>query len=279
MRHQVEKMIRTIGTIGVAFSLIVGSALTVYSAEEMNGDSIGQEIYNEGSSGENTGEAADQDDAGKSDSNASEGGSEEESENALLPVADLSGEQSSLAVHLIYVDEEQKKNVPVVGAQIELFKVADLTTDNGVAKYTLTEEFVSSGIDFEGMTASESMTAAEELNKLIDETGIEPLKIQSSDEQGIIQYTELNPGMYLGRQREPVQISDTKKITIEPVLWMAPMYELSESQNMYVWNYAPQVLPKSGEVEKIPTPTPTFTPTPTVTTTPTKTTKGWNTEI
>ena len=60
-----------------------------------------------------------------------------------------------------------------------------------------------------------------------------------------------------------VKISDTKKITMEPVLWMTPMYVLNETQDMYTWDYYPVVFPKEGEIERIPTPT--FTPTPTLT--------------
>ena len=215
------------------------SALSVYSADDLVGDDVPTS-------------EADTDSVVKNRNNT-----------LLLPVEDLSQDTTSLTVNLTYMDEEQQKTIPVTGATIDLFKVADLVVHNGAAAYVLTSEFESSGIDFEGMTASESLEAAEKLYKIIDSQSLHPFATSVSGSNGLAKFSSLNPGMYLGRQREMVKISETKKITMEPVLWMTPMYVLNETQDMYTWDYYPVVFPKEGEIERIPTPT--FTPTPTLT--------------
>ena len=239
MKHPGIKMIRLIEAICIILTVIVGSALSVYSADDLVGDDVPTS-------------EADTDSVVKNRNNT-----------LLLPVEDLSQDTTSLTVNLTYMDEEQQKTIPVTGATIDLFKVADLVVHNGAAAYVLTSEFESSGIDFEGMTASESLEAAEKLYKIIDSQSLHPFATSVSGSNGLAKFSSLNPGMYLGRQREMVKISETKKITMEPVLWMTPMYVLNETQDMYTWDYYPVVFPKEGEIERIPTPT--FTPTPTLT--------------
>ena len=176
--------------------------------------------------------------------------------NNIIPVEDLNGELASLTVSLVYEDEERQEEIPIEGAVIDLYKVADLTVSNGTAHYVLTKDFEASGISFEWMTASQSLKAARELDQLIEEKGISPTKTGVVDDKGIAAFAELDPGMYLGRQRDLVQISDGVKTTMEPVLWMTPMYELSAAGDRYQWNYHPEVLPKEGEIDITPTETP-----------------------
>ena len=279
MRHSGKNVTRVCAAISIALTVMAGTALSVYSSDDVMSDISSEALYESSAEGETAG--ADYDSLlGNSDGdvaqnnqhadNSANGGAGTSSGNGnfLLPAEDLSQSTTSLNVDLIYVDEEQKKNIPVVGAVIDLYKVADLIVDNGAVHYILTDEFSSTGILFEGMTASESLTAAETLNSIVTANGFKPYASVASDSQGTAAFSSLDPGMYLGRQREMVQISDTKKLTIEPVLWMTPMYELNETQDMYTWNYSPTVLPKEGEIERIPTPTATSTPTPTPT--PTK---------
>ena len=247
MRLTKNKFIHIIVSLCVGLTLTAGSALSVYAAD----NSITDESVSAAS-----------DESTASDSSSGK---------PLLPVEDLSQETSMLTVNLVYVDEALEQDVPVEGAVIDLYKVADLVTENGAAYYNLTEAFASSGLDFEGMTASESLEAAEILNQMIDTNSISITVTGTTNEHGYLVFSDLTPGMYLGRQREFVRISETKKITMEPVLWMTPMYILNETQDAYVWDYEPEVLPKEGEIERIPTVTPTITVTPTVTVTPTAT--------
>lgn len=259
MKNTVKYMLRLLWITCIGISLLAGTAMSVFAAENMQGDdSIS------GLSGDSAIEDLADSPAGTENGDTSSDRSTGKS-NPLLPVEDLSGELASLKVHLVYVDEEIKDSVPVTGAVIDLFKVADLVTENGAAHYNLTDAFTSSGIDFEGMTASESLDAAEKLNALINEKSIQPIANVTTNEQGDALFTDLDPGMYLGRQRDLVQISKTKKITMEPVLWMTPMYMPNDTQDAYVWNYSPEVYPKEGEIQKIPTATPTPTPKPTST--------------
>ena len=200
MRHPVIKMMRLIEVICITLAVIIGSALSVYSADDLVGNDVPTS-------------EADTDSVVKNRNNT-----------LLLPVEDLSEDTTSLTVNLTYMDEEQQKTIPVTGATIDLFKVADLVVHNGAAAYVLTSEFESSGIDFEGMTASESLEAAEKLYKIIDSQSLHSFATSVSDSNGLAKFSSLDPGMYLGRQREMVKISDTKKITMEPVLWMTPMF-------------------------------------------------------
>ena len=261
MKNTVKYMLRLLWITCIGISLLAGAAMSVFATENMQGDdSIS------GLSGDSAIEDPADSPAGTENGGTFSGRSTGNS-NPLLPVEDLSGEPSSLKVHLVYMDEEIRDTIPVTGAVIDLFKVADLVTENGAAYYNLTDAFASSEIDFEGMTASESLDAAEKLNALINEKSIQPIANVTTNEQGDALFTDLDPGMYLGRQRDLVQISETKKITMEPVLWMTPMYSLNGTQDAYVWNYSPEVYPKEGEIQRIPTttPTPTSTPVPTVT--------------
>jgi hypothetical protein len=159
-------------------------------------------------------------------------------------------------VSLVYEDEERQEEIPIEGAVIDLYKVADLKVSNGTAHYVLTKDFEPSGISFEWMTASQSLKAARELDQLIEEKGISPTRTGVVDDKGIAAFAELDPGMYLGSQRELVQISDGIRTTMEPVLWMTPMYELNSAGDRYLWNYHPEVLPKEGEIDITPTETP-----------------------
>lgn len=241
MRHPTKNIIRTMGLICLALLLVVGAALSVCAAENNSGE----------------------------ENNISSS----EKKTTLLPVEDLRDEQVILTAILAYDDEEIKETVPVVGAVIDLYKVADLVTEGGAAHYLIVDSFASTGIDFEGMTASESLEAAETINKIILATNPIPFLTATTNEQGYAVFSDLDPGIYLGRQRDLVQISEFKKITMEPVLWMAPMYMLNSTQDGYIWNYTTEVYPKEGELERIPTPTLTPTATPTVTATPTITVK------
>ncbi len=281
MRHSGKKVTRVCAAISIALTVMAGTALSVYSSDDVMSDISSEAVYDSPAEGDTAG--ADYDSlSGNSEVEAAQNNQHADNSavgagissgngNLLLPAEELSQSTTSLNVDLIYVDEEQKKNIPVVGAVIDLYKAADLIVDNGAVHYILTEEFSSSGIVFEGMTASASLTAAEKLNAIVNANGLKPCASVASDSQGTAAFPGLDPGMYLGRQREMVQISDTKKLTIEPVLWMTPMYELNGTQDMYTWNYSPTVLPKEGEIERIPTPTATSTPTPTPTKAPTVT--------
>ena len=49
---------------------------------------------------------------------------------------------------LVYEDEERQEEIPIEGAVIDLYKVADLKVSNGTAHYVLTKDFEPSGISF-----------------------------------------------------------------------------------------------------------------------------------
>lgn len=188
----------------------------------------------------------------------------------LLPSEDLTGELSTLIVHLEYTDDILEKVIPVPGTTIDLYKVADLYVEGGNAQYTLVEPFTSLPIDFENMSASASLEAASKLDAFIATNDIEPALSGATDSDGIYTFAGLTPGIYLGKQRTATDIDGRVKVTMLPVLWLAPMYELNDTRDMYVWNYKCDAYPKESDIESIPTPTPTSTPTPTNTPRPTR---------
>lgn len=187
----------------------------------------------------------------------------------LLPSEDLTGELSTLIVHLEYTDDVLEKVIPVPGTTIDLYKVADLYVEGGNAQYTLVEPFTSLPIDFENMSASASLEAASKLDAFIATNGIEPALSGATDSDGFYTFAGLTPGIYLGKQRTATDIDGRVKVTMLPVLWLAPMYELNDTGDMYGWNYKCDAYPKESDIESIPTPTPTNTPRPTRKPTPT----------
>ena len=182
-------------------------------------------------------------------------------------------EEISIHVQLIYPGEEE--NYPLEGAGIDLYQVAELTVHGGAATYTLTADFADSGVDFTGMTASESMKAAEDLTNIVKQKKITPAASGKADAKGELTFPDLAPGIYLGVQREPVTVGKKYKVTFGESLWLAPMYELKEDESGYEWIYACNVQPKPApEVEKVPPKKTTPPPKKTTPPTPHKTRTG-----
>lgn len=106
------------------------------------------------------------------------------------------GRTGTLSAELSYKNDAGK-DVAIPGVTLEAVKVADLTVINGGSStYTLTSDFAESGIDFEGMTASESNEAAKALKSIVLNKSLTG-QSRVTDEKGQVCFENLEPAMYL----------------------------------------------------------------------------------
>lgn len=156
---------------------------------------------------------------------------------------DLRDEDGTLMVDVTYFDEDLE--VPITGAELTLYKVADLTVSNGYALYRLTEPFSDSGVDLGSMTAARSIEAAGILYDIVTEKKLEGKMVISED--GIVDFGEVSHGMYLIAQTGARdEARDYKRI--DPYLVMAPqpLTDIDETGEND-WEYDVLSIPKMVE--------------------------------
>lgn len=142
--------------------------------------------------------------------------------------------------------------VTIDGAEIAVFKAADLAVEGGSAVYTLTEAYALSGISFGGMTASESENAAEILEGLSGAASGRG----TTDTDGTAVFTGLSAGMYLVTETGKSGTAAGYESFI-PFLVSVP--EAVKSADGNAWNVSVAAEPKTA-VKAIPTATPTPAP-------------------
>ena len=149
---------------------------------------------------------------------------------------------------------------------MRLFRTADLDVkDNGEAAYRSVPAFAGAGVAYDGaMDAEQSMKAAEKL--AASAGGAQPDAEGVTDQNGVLSFADLAPGMYLAVQQGTAETADGR-IVISPALWQVPMPE-RESSGEYRWTYQVEVFPKAGTlhvkpaVQAIAMPTPPGGPVP-----------------
>ncbi len=94
-------------------------------------------------------------------------------------------------------------DTPIDGAEVAVYKVADLQTHGGSADYTLSEEYSSlqktskgKDVTFDGITVTESVQLSEKLADLVNT----PNGTAVTDTQGKCTFNDLEQGMYLVRE-------------------------------------------------------------------------------
>lgn len=186
---------------------------------------------------------------------------------AAEPVSmpDLRDEKGTLTIATKYVDEDKSKDIN--GLELTAYKVAELTVKGGDPRYHLTEDFKDLDINFDGMTAEQSIDAAGMLFKVIYDNKLEGIKAVSKD--GYASFGEVDHGMYLvvqtGASSEAVNYT-----AIEPYLIMAPQplvetgeieepaeasepawdYDVVSIPKMVLGIYEPPVPPEEDEVKE-----------------------------
>lgn len=174
-------------------------------------------------------------------------------ESDLMP--ELTGTSGTLKVTCKYDDNGVVTKID--GVELEVTQVADVSVNNGSVTYSLLSDYQSSGIDFEGMTASESSEAAQTLLKIKEDNGLQGSKAVT-DADGIAGFSDLPYGMYLVSQSGS-QGTATEYESIQPFLVMVPGVD-SDTQT---WIYDVETEPKLSLVKITPPETETETETET----------------
>ncbi len=106
------------------------------------------------------------------------------------------GMAGSLKVTMTCTDPNlETDNVKIMpNVQVKLAQVAGLQVNGGSADYTLLDAYKNTGIKLAGMTASESIAAAEKLAPLAAGTNV---TTAATDSNGVAVFEDLEPGMYL----------------------------------------------------------------------------------
>lgn len=132
---------------------------------------------------------------------------------------------------------------PLAGAGFNLYRVADVTRTGG---YVLTGGFKDCPVELTGLDSTGWMAAANTLYTYVIADKLEPLRTDVTDAQGSLCFDGLETGLYLVRADDlstPVGV-----YSCAPFLVSLPSLDEDD-----VWEYAPQVSPKTtaGEPEDI----------------------------
>lgn len=150
----------------------------------------------------------------------------------------------SLTVSFVDSDTEKGTSTAISGATFEITKVADLNWHGGSPEYILSDAFVSTEVDFNGMTASESEEAAKKFSAM----NVKALKAGITDSSGSAMFDNLDQGIYLVKEIAKKGVAAGYS-TVEPYLVLAPGYLEGE------WTYDVTSFPKTTPVKTtIPTP-------------------------
>ena len=114
---------------------------------------------------------------------------------------DIDDSEKNLTVHF-YV-QKTGVDVPIEGAEIGIYKAADLNCKKGSAQYTLLPEYSSvrkmengEDVTFCGVSGTESEQLANRIDKLIDK----PEMVNTTDRFGKCSFNGLEQGMYLVKE-------------------------------------------------------------------------------
>ncbi|MCI7412451.1 Spy0128 family protein [Hornefia butyriciproducens] len=156
-----------------------------------------------------------------------------------VPDADLN-RACTLTIQTIY-HKTVDRAVPISGEELTLYKVANLKTKGGSAIYTSLPEFSSADINYDGMTAEQSESAAKALAELVKAKNLNGVKAVS-DGAGNAAFTDLSHGMYL--VLETGKTGNAKAYSqIEPYLIMVPGIERKNDVNTWKYDVVSEIKP------------------------------------
>ncbi len=145
----------------------------------------------------------------------------------------------SISAAMTYEDQA------VGGGSLTLYRVGDVTQDDGNYSFTLSEAFADSGVSLEDITAA---SLADTLAAYAEENALEGSTVDIS-EDGTWTASGLELGLYLIVQNDPADGFEA----ISPFLVSVPMYD--EETGAYVYDVNAQ--PKLGTLTETETTTPT----------------------
>jgi len=143
----------------------------------------------------------------------------------------------------------------IEGVPIEICRVANLDYDGRKVEYTLIDDFRGANVQFSSLTASASRKAADKLSKEKQIRGIEGV-VDSTNVYGKSVFDDLNQGMYLVEQKEPVQAdgaataASVKEAQMEPFIISVP--EGQTGQWEYIVDAEPKIIAFELESNPIP---------------------------
>ncbi len=157
-------------------------------------------------------------------------------ESDLVPDIDQT-QTKSLTVYF-YV-EKLGVPTPIDGAEIGIYKIADLNTNNGSADYTVCESYASLAkkdgnrdITFDGISFSESVELAKKFSKTAET--LSSLAKGVTDDSGVLKFGDLEQGMYLVRELSSSGSAKKYKF-FEPYMISVPLAVSVNSVNE--WQY------------------------------------------
>mgnify|MGYP005777615585 CR=1 FL=1 len=165
------------------------------------------------------------------------------SEADRMPELDA-GQKGSLKVTMTYTDPNQETDnrKALSGVEVKLAQVAELSVKGGSAEYALLGTYASSGIDLEGMTASESGEAAARLAGLVPDGSA---RTATTGSDGTVLFDSLEPGMYLVYQE--TEANSAYRVDAAAAFLVAvptPVRGASGSAGN-AWDYSVEVYPKT----------------------------------
>ena len=152
-------------------------------------------------------------------------------------VPDIENEKKSLTVYffvqLVGVD------TPIEGAEVGIYRIADLKTSFGSANYTVLDKYAElkktqddRDVTFEGISVSESIALAKKF-AVFSET---PEMTAVTDENGMCKFDDLEQGMYL--VRELSASGDAQKYQLfEPYMISVPLAVSDIRTGGKIWQY------------------------------------------
>lgn len=154
-----------------------------------------------------------------------------------VEMPDLREEEGTLTIETKYTDEDNVTSI--TGMELAIYKVADVTVKNGDVRYTLTEDFKNVNVDFNGMTAEDSIVAANLFYAKVTENNLKGQKAVSED--GYAAFGRVSHGMYLVIQTGAKGQAENYT-GIDPYLVMAPQPMVEMGSND--WEYDVLSIPK-----------------------------------
>lgn len=121
---------------------------------------------------------------------------------------------------------------PIEGAEVSIYKVANVYTEGGGVFYTS----LVGDIDYEGMTAEESNKTA----SLLAEEVTDVFASAATDENGTISFANLEKGIYLVVLSEEYYADDGTQYIFDPYLVCVPLASEEDSS----WDYDVESCPK-----------------------------------